>query len=62
MASATIDLLISKLVSVLENEASLLLGIGDEIYKIKMELISMRSFLEDADRKGALTEGEDLGG
>ena len=33
----------------LENEASLLSGVRDEINEIKLELNSMRSFLEDAD-------------
>ncbi|XVF06758.1 hypothetical protein REPUB_Repub06bG0078200 [Reevesia pubescens] len=49
MALSTSDLLFGKILSMLENEASLLSGVGAEINEIKLELNSMRSFLEDAD-------------
>ncbi|XVF30188.1 hypothetical protein REPUB_Repub16aG0035800 [Reevesia pubescens] len=60
MASVAIDLVIGRIVSVAENEASSLGGVQDEIEKVKLELMSMRSFLEEADRKGTLglSEGE----
>ncbi|XVF42762.1 hypothetical protein PTKIN_Ptkin01aG0390400 [Pterospermum kingtungense] len=54
MASSAVDLLLGKIVSILENEASLLSGVRDEIIEIKLELNSMRSFLEDADRTARL--------
>ena len=50
MSLSTVDLLLGKIVSILENEASLLSGVRDEINEIKLELKSMRSFLEDSDR------------
>ena len=50
MDLSTVDLFLSKIVSILENEASLLSGVRDEINEIKLELNSMRSFLEDSDR------------
>ncbi|KAA8528030.1 hypothetical protein F0562_035101 [Nyssa sinensis] len=58
MASTAVDLLVGKIVSVLENEALLIGGVHDELSDLKKELVSMRSFLEVADRKRALTEGE----
>ncbi|KAF5479383.1 hypothetical protein F2P56_000213 [Juglans regia] len=53
-----VDDTISKVISILENEVSLVAGISYELHEIKHELTSMRSFLEDADTKGAYTEGE----
>ncbi|KAK2977917.1 hypothetical protein RJ640_000921 [Escallonia rubra] len=50
--------MIGKIVSILENEASLLGGVYDELNELKRELKSMRSCLEDADRKKVLTQGE----
>ncbi|KAA8528028.1 hypothetical protein F0562_035103 [Nyssa sinensis] len=58
MASTAVDLLVGKIVSVLENEALLIGGVHDELSDLKKELVSMKSFLEDAGRKSALTEGE----
>ncbi|XVF42773.1 hypothetical protein PTKIN_Ptkin01aG0391600 [Pterospermum kingtungense] len=54
MASSAVDLLLGKIASILENEVSLLSGVRDEIIEIKLELNSMRSFLDDADRKAGL--------
>ncbi|KAK2970632.1 hypothetical protein RJ640_017009 [Escallonia rubra] len=50
--------MIGKIVSILENEASLLGGVYDELDELKRELKGMRSCLEDADTKRALTQGE----
>ncbi|XVF42764.1 hypothetical protein PTKIN_Ptkin01aG0390600 [Pterospermum kingtungense] len=50
MALSTLDLLFGKIVFTLENEASLLSGVRDEIKEIERELNSMRSFLEGAER------------
>ncbi|KAK3023946.1 hypothetical protein RJ639_044709 [Escallonia herrerae] len=58
MALVGVDLMIGKIVSILENEASLLGGVYDELDELKRELKSMRSCLEDADRKRFLTQGE----
>ncbi|XVF42768.1 hypothetical protein PTKIN_Ptkin01aG0391000 [Pterospermum kingtungense] len=52
MASSTLDLLFGKIVFILENEASLLSGVRDEIKEIERELNSMRSFLEDTEKAG----------
>ncbi|XVF30622.1 hypothetical protein REPUB_Repub16aG0074400 [Reevesia pubescens] len=54
MSLSTVDLLLGKVVSILENEASLLSGVRNEIVEIKLELNSMRSFLEDADKTGSV--------
>ena len=58
MDQAVVELLIENIISILSNEASLLWGARDAIEDIKDELISMRSFLVDADRKGVGSEGE----
>ncbi|KAK2994267.1 hypothetical protein RJ640_030385 [Escallonia rubra] len=58
MALVGVDLMIGKIVSILENEASLLGGVDNELDELKRELKSMRSCLEDADRKRLLTQGE----
>ncbi|KAK2997691.1 hypothetical protein RJ639_025936 [Escallonia herrerae] len=58
MALVGVDLMIGKIVSILENEASLLGGVYDELDELKRELKSMRSCLDDADRKRVLTQGE----
>ncbi|XVF42769.1 hypothetical protein PTKIN_Ptkin01aG0391200 [Pterospermum kingtungense] len=50
MSLSSVDLLLGKIISILENEASLLSGVRDEITEIKRELKSMKSFLEDADK------------
>ena len=58
MDQAVVELLIGNIISILANEASFLWGTCDAIEDIKDELISMRSFLVDADRKGVGSEGE----
>ncbi|KAM5586127.1 disease resistance protein RPM1-like [Rosa sericea] len=58
MASAAIDLLLGKIVSFLDDQLSLLGGVHDELEEIKRELIVMKAFLEDAERKGVLSEVE----
>ncbi|XP_050251613.1 disease resistance protein RPM1-like isoform X5 [Quercus robur] len=58
MDQAVVELLIENIISILSNEASLLWGARDAIEDIKDELISMQSFLVDADRKGVGREGE----
>jgi disease resistance protein RPM1 len=58
MDSAIVEHLIDNILSVLATEASLLWGVRDAIDDIKDELKSMRSFLVDADKKGAGSEGE----
>ncbi|XP_059668827.1 disease resistance protein RPM1-like [Cornus florida] len=58
MASATVDLLIGKIVSVLENEASLIGGVDAELKNLKNELGWMSSFLQDFYKKDGLTEVE----
>ncbi|KAK4570705.1 hypothetical protein RGQ29_029519 [Quercus rubra] len=58
MDQAVVELLIENIIPILSNEASLLWGARDAIEDIKDELISMRSFLVDADRKGVGSEGE----
>ncbi|GMJ03681.1 RESISTANCE TO PSEUDOMONAS SYRINGAE 3, RESISTANCE TO P. SYRINGAE PV MACULICOLA 1 [Hibiscus trionum] len=49
--SSSLDPITSKVISVLENEASLLTEVGAEIDEIKLELKAIRAFLEDADRR-----------
>ncbi|CAL9019803.1 unnamed protein product [Prunus brigantina] len=51
------DLLIGKIVTIFENEASSIAGVRDEIDDIKQELVSMKVFLNDFEGKKALTEG-----
>ncbi|EEF36876.1 disease resistance protein RPM1 [Ricinus communis] len=58
MAAVPADFLIGKIVSLIENEAALLGGAGDELEEIRWELVSMRSFLEDTEKKRPQTEGE----
>ena len=58
MESAIVDHLVDNSLSVLATEASLLWGVRDAVNDIKKELESMRSLLEDADKKGASNEGE----
>ncbi|KAJ7949798.1 Disease resistance protein [Quillaja saponaria] len=56
MASAGVDLLIGKVVSLLENEASLLADARDELGELQSELERMRSFLLDAERRSQQTQ------
>ncbi|XP_028122291.1 disease resistance protein RPM1-like [Camellia sinensis] len=57
MALAAVGLLIGRIVSALESEASLIGGVRDELNQLKLEFASMRSFLEDADKTTVQTEG-----
>ncbi|WCJ34867.1 Disease resistance protein RPM1 [Euphorbia peplus] len=58
MAAIQADFLVEKIISVIENEASLLGSARDELDEVKRELVSMRAFLEDADMRSNQTEGE----
>ncbi|KAL6505617.1 hypothetical protein OROHE_022996 [Orobanche hederae] len=58
MAWTEAGLLVCKIASLLENEASLIGGIEEQLHELKDELISMRSFLVDADKKRVQTAGE----
>ncbi|OMO58719.1 Disease resistance protein [Corchorus olitorius] len=51
MESSIANLLLGKIVSILENEVALFSGVRHEINEIKLELTTMGSFLEDADRR-----------
>nr|XP_024934947.2 disease resistance protein RPM1-like [Ziziphus jujuba var. spinosa]XP_024934948.2 disease resistance protein RPM1-like [Ziziphus jujuba var. spinosa]XP_024934950.2 disease resistance protein RPM1-like [Ziziphus jujuba var. spinosa]XP_024934951.2 disease resistance protein RPM1-like [Ziziphus jujuba var. spinosa]XP_048320147.1 disease resistance protein RPM1-like [Ziziphus jujuba var. spinosa]XP_048320148.1 disease resistance protein RPM1-like [Ziziphus jujuba var. spinosa] len=53
MATAGIDILIGRILSLIENEISLYEGVHKEVEKIKHELLTMKSFLEDTKSKGA---------
>ncbi|XP_024168325.1 disease resistance protein RPM1 [Rosa chinensis] len=59
MALPTTDLLIGKIVAIVENEALSISSVRDEIDEIKQELVSMKSFLQDADGKKENSEGEE---
>ncbi|KAM1681586.1 hypothetical protein EV2_039857 [Malus domestica] len=52
------SLLIGKIAFILENEASSIAAVRDEVDELKLELISMKSFLIDAEGKEPQTEGE----
>lgn len=56
MASAGVDLLIGKIGSFLESRVPLLGGVGDELEHLRRQLLTMKAFLEDAERNGALSE------
>ena len=58
MDQAVVKLLTYNIISILSTETSLLWGARDAIADIKDELISMQSFLVDADRKEVGSEGE----
>ena len=58
MDVAVVNYLIYNILSVLETEASLLWGVHEAVDDIKDELISMQSFLVDADKKREGSEGE----
>ncbi|WCJ32738.1 Disease resistance protein RPM1 [Euphorbia peplus] len=58
MAAIQADFLVEKIVSVIENEAGFIGSARDEFDDVKRELVSMRSFLEDADMRTNQTEGE----
>lgn len=56
MESAVLDLLVGKISSIIATEASLIGGVSDELDELKLELISMKSFIQDADKMNGLTE------
>ncbi|XP_022731546.1 disease resistance protein RPM1-like isoform X2 [Durio zibethinus] len=56
MASVSLDLFVGKLISALENEASSLTGVSNEIEDMKHLLNNIRSFLVDADKVGESSE------
>ncbi|XP_024192275.1 disease resistance protein RPM1 isoform X2 [Rosa chinensis] len=60
MASSVTDLLIGKIVAILENEGTTIASVRDEVDSIKEELRSMKAFLVDAEASTAKTEGEKL--
>lgn len=60
MASAGTDLLVGKLVAIPENVTSSIVYVRDEIDEIKHELVSMKSFLQDAEGKNAYTEKQKI--
>ncbi|PQM33757.1 disease resistance protein RPM1 isoform X2 [Prunus yedoensis var. nudiflora] len=45
MATATTDLLIGKVVAILENEAASIAGVGHQVDEIKQELVFMLALL-----------------
>ncbi|KAK9938773.1 hypothetical protein M0R45_015494 [Rubus argutus] len=59
MASAATDLLIAKIVGILENEASSIAGVRDQVNEITQELESMKAFLEDAEGNTSHTKVEE---
>ncbi|OMO76916.1 NB-ARC domain-containing protein [Corchorus olitorius] len=58
MDLATVNPLVERLISVLENETSSLSGLSDEIKEMKLLLMSMRSLLLDADKTGEISQRE----
>lgn len=59
MASPPIGFLIGKIVSFVESKVSPLEGVHDELEDLRLELLTMKAFLSDAERKGeALSEVE----
>ncbi|KAK8516715.1 hypothetical protein V6N11_007488 [Hibiscus sabdariffa] len=57
--SSAVDLITGKVVSLIENEASLLTEVGAEIDEIKFELNAMKAFLDDADRRSGAVAGSE---
>ncbi|RXH96095.1 hypothetical protein DVH24_008595 [Malus domestica] len=55
---SAVSLLIGKIAAILENEACSIAAVRDEVDELKLELISMKSFLIDAESKEPQTEGE----
>ncbi|GMP68598.1 hypothetical protein CsSME_00028159 [Camellia sinensis var. sinensis] len=58
MTLSALGLVIGLIVSALENEASLIGGVRDELNQLNHELTSMRSFLEDANKTTVQTKRE----
>ncbi|KAF3440147.1 hypothetical protein FNV43_RR18425 [Rhamnella rubrinervis] len=60
MASAATDFLIGKIASIIEQESSLIGGVRDDLEEVRRELVSMKSFLKDAeDQKSHTTTAVD---
>ncbi|KAG8633568.1 hypothetical protein MANES_18G116901v8 [Manihot esculenta] len=59
MASVVVDHVIGTIMTALQEEATLLVGIKDELEEISKELVSMRSFLQDAERNKVMSKGEE---
>ncbi|OAY23910.1 hypothetical protein MANES_18G117100v8 [Manihot esculenta] len=59
MASVAVDHVIGTIMSALQEEATLLVDIKDELEEISKELVSMRSFLQDAERNKVMSKGEE---
>uniref|UniRef100_A0A2C9U3D0 Uncharacterized protein n=1 Tax=Manihot esculenta TaxID=3983 RepID=A0A2C9U3D0_MANES len=59
MVSMAVDHVIETIVSALQKEATLLVGIKYELDEIRKELVSMKSFLQDAARKQVMSKGEE---
>ncbi|KAL6311204.1 hypothetical protein AAG906_000381 [Vitis piasezkii] len=53
-----VESLSSKIISLFEKEASLLVGVRNELAEIQQELVRMKAFLVDIGRKGVGSEGE----
>ncbi|KAL6201588.1 hypothetical protein ACLB2K_025301 [Fragaria x ananassa] len=58
MALSATNFLIGKLVTIVQNEGTTIASVRDEVDKIKLELLSMKAFLEDAEAEEAQTEGQ----
>ncbi|KAF9613272.1 hypothetical protein IFM89_006771 [Coptis chinensis] len=57
MAQGAVEVLLGKVISLLENETSILGEIYREFNEVKSELESMKFFLSDADRRGVTNQG-----
>ncbi|GMJ08204.1 RESISTANCE TO PSEUDOMONAS SYRINGAE 3, RESISTANCE TO P. SYRINGAE PV MACULICOLA 1 [Hibiscus trionum] len=57
---SAVDLITGKVVSILDNEASLLTEVGAEIDEIKLELNAMKAFLDVSDRRSGLVTSNDM--
>ncbi|KAF9608945.1 hypothetical protein IFM89_012113 [Coptis chinensis] len=57
MAQGVVEVLLGKVISLLENETSILRGIRGEFNEVKSELESMKFFLSDAYRRGVTNQG-----
>ncbi|KAL6198554.1 hypothetical protein ACLB2K_028343 [Fragaria x ananassa] len=60
MAISATDLLIGRIVAILEHEGTTITGARDEVEEIKQEFLSMQAFLADAETNTAKTKGEKL--
>ncbi|KAF9620504.1 hypothetical protein IFM89_013121 [Coptis chinensis] len=57
MAQGAVEVLLGKVISLMENEMSILGGICREFNEVKSELVSMKFFLSDGDRRGVTNQG-----